>query len=95
MKPTLGVAVLLFAWVVIAFILNAIAGFSILNHHLFTLQSLQGLGLVISFTIQYFIEIFILIIVLILYTIYPNLRLNIAILVLLEGIALLYSVGAV
>ncbi len=95
MKATFGIAALLFVWIIIAFILNSLAGFSVLNQHILTLSSLGSLGVVISYTVQYIVEVAIIFIVLISYSLYPNIRLNIALLVVLEAVAILYSVGAV
>jgi hypothetical protein len=91
----LGVAALIFVWIIIAFILNSLTNFNVFGYHLFTIQSLGGLGVFIQYTITYVVELFILMLILITYTIFPNLKLNIAMLVLLEGIAYLYSLGAV
>lgn len=95
MKSVALTAVLLFIWIIFSFILSSIAGLTILNQHILTISSLGSLGMAVVFTVKYSLEAFILFIVLLSYSIYPNARLNIGALVLLEGVAFLYSVGLV
>ena len=93
MKSTIGFAVIILFWIIFCYIVNSIVSFQPLGTPIFTIASLGGLGFAIEFTIQYIVEVVVVLFVVLLGSIYPNSKMLMGLLIILESLAVLYTVG--